>query len=243
MLRPQLRTPTHSLNPHSDDSGADDISALASAHTASSDTEAPPEYDAEDDGLPLFTWSQLEDATGHFASTSVCGRGASSVVYRGRISQHDRDVAIKVLTEAAGADSEAVAESHAAFLHEAKQLSECQHPNIARFVGVGCEPGGLRRAIVSEFVSGGNLRTRLSGAEASVSPLTWVQRVTVLVGACRGIAYLHEQLGQVHRDVKPLNILLDEGATKGILSDLGLVRASSRTFCFLAWFYCLDIVK
>jgi serine/threonine protein kinase len=44
------------------------------------------------------------------------------------------------------------------------------------------------------------------------------------VGACRGLAFLHNSLKKVHRDVKPANILLDATGYHAVLADFGLVR-------------------
>ncbi|CAI5472539.1 unnamed protein product [Closterium sp. Yama58-4] len=66
----------------------------------------------------------------------------------------------------------------------------------------------------------------LAPAEA-VSPLSFKQRVGVLVGAARGFEYLHS-FGIVHRDIKPANILLDDHMQARI-SDFGLVRKGEGT--------------
>ncbi|GJP57846.1 hypothetical protein CLOP_g17624 [Closterium sp. NIES-67] len=58
-------------------------------------------------------------------------------------------------------------------------------------------------------------------------PLSFQQRMDILMGAARGFEYLHS-FGIVHRDIKPANILLDQNMQAKI-SDFGLVRMGEGT--------------
>ncbi|CAI5477867.1 unnamed protein product [Closterium sp. Yama58-4] len=60
------------------------------------------------------------------------------------------------------------------------------------------------------------------GLEAP-SRLTLKQQLDILIGAARGLAYLHS-FGLVHRDIKPANILLGANMQAKI-ADFGLVEA------------------
>ena len=53
-------------------------------------------------------------------------------------------------------------------------------------------------------------------------PLSFQQRLDILLGIARGLDYLHSN-GIVHRDVKPANVLLDESLQPKI-ADFGLLR-------------------
>ncbi|CAI5524357.1 unnamed protein product, partial [Closterium sp. Naga37s-1] len=61
----------------------------------------------------------------------------------------------------------------------------------------------------------------------AATPLSFEQRVGVLVGAARGFEYLHS-FGIVHRDIKLANILLDQ-TMQARISDFGLVRKGEGT--------------
>ena len=64
---------------------------------------------------------------------------------------------------------------------------------------------------------------------ANLEPLTWQQRLLVLLGALRGLEHLHTPDPALHKpaiqhcDIKPQNILLS-GDLNANLSDIGLAR-------------------
>lgn len=55
--------------------------------------------------------------------------------------------------------------------------------------------------------------------------LNWNQRLQIIIGIARGLAYLHEEFHEciIHRDIKSSNILLDEYFQPKI-ADFGLAR-------------------
>ena len=77
------------------------------------------------------------------------------VVYRGRDTRLDRDVAIKVLPDAVAADAAALAR----FEREAKAVAALSHPNILSIYDVGAH-GPVHYAAM-ELLDGHTLRERL----------------------------------------------------------------------------------
>ncbi len=63
---------------------------------------------------------------GPYEITREIGRGGMGVVYLGRDTKLDRDVALKVLPDALARDKERVAR----FQREAKVIASLNHPNI-----------------------------------------------------------------------------------------------------------------
>lgn len=61
-----------------------------------------------------------------------------------------------------------------------------------------------------EYLVNGNLRDCLDSALGE--NISWETRVGIVIGAARGLEYLHEAAAPrvLHRDVKSTNILLDE---------------------------------
>jgi serine/threonine-protein kinase len=146
-----------------------------------------------------------------FAITGVLGHGATSIVLKARQELIDRDVAIKLFrTEhVAATDVNAVIE-------EAKKIAKVRHPNVVGLYDVG----RVHRRIyyVMELVDGKTLADliRELGFLSQGAALTVVRAV-----AC-GLDAIHAA-GLIHRDVKPLNILIAHDATVKI-ADLGLAH-------------------
>lgn len=166
-----------------------------------------------------FKYDDLAAATRSFAGGSMVGTGTFGSVYRGMLPSLGLTVAVKAFSTDAGA-----AAAHA-FEAEAAALSTAQHPHLLQLLGVSKD--GPMNCIITGFVPGGTLRDRLrrtGAAASSTPPLSWRQRLAAVVGAVRGLAFLHNALGQVHMDVRPSNILLDATAASGVLANFGMVR-------------------
>ena len=74
-----------------------------------------------------------------------------------------------------------------------------------------------------EYAPNGSLLEYMMGRGGK--QLTWQQRVSIAIGAARGIAHLHDgiQPSIIHRDIKPSNILVGENFEAKV-SDFGLVK-------------------
>jgi serine/threonine-protein kinase len=112
----------------------------------------------------------------------------------------------------------------AAFRAEAELLKSLDVPQVVRLYDYVEEPG-RGAAIVMELVEGASLRQLISGPEPG--PLDPLDALAVLKGSLLGLAAAHE-IGVVHRDYKPENVLLD-ARENSKLSDFGIaVRAGRR---------------
>ncbi|PIM99450.1 Non-specific serine/threonine protein kinase [Handroanthus impetiginosus] len=70
----------------------------------------------------------------------------------------------------------------------------------------------------------GSLENHLFGRGPVRQPLTWDIRLKILIGAARGLAFLHaSDLKVIHRDFKAENILLD-GSYHAKISDFGIAK-------------------
>jgi eukaryotic-like serine/threonine-protein kinase len=138
------------------------------------------------------------------------GRGGMGTVWRARHLHLSRDVAVKFLAEELAAQPEFAAR----FEREAQALARLSHPGIVAVHDFGRD--GDRPYIVMEYVPGQPLSALL--------PLPPERARTVALEVLAALAYAHAQ-GLVHRDVKPDNILVEDGGRVKV-SDFGLARLS-----------------
>jgi serine/threonine protein kinase len=130
------------------------------------------------------------------------GRGGLAVVYRATDLTTGATVAVKVLRRAL-AEASSVS---ARFLREARIARRLVHPAVPRGLAVGVTAGGAP-ALVVEHVVGETLRARIE--REGRLPV----REALLVGSrvAEALAAAH-RASIVHRDVKPDNVMLTDGA-------------------------------
>ncbi|WP_225825436.1 serine/threonine-protein kinase [Streptomyces naphthomycinicus] len=151
---------------------------------------------------------------------SEIGRGGMAVVYRARDLRLDRTVALKLLApELARNDT-----FRRRFSHESQVAASIDHPHIVPVFEAGETEGVLY--IAMRYVPGSDLR-HLLDARGPLAPPDAV-RIAAQVASALDAAHEH---GLVHRDVKPGNILVAEGADRDhpehvYLTDFGLTKKS-----------------
>jgi len=144
----------------------------------------------------------------------VIGCGGMGIVLKGHDAQLNRYVAIKVLAPHYATSAAA----RKRFAREAQAAAAVVHPHVLAIHSVNAN--GRVPYLVTPYVAGCSLQQRLDQG----GPLEVRDVLRIGLQAAQGLAAAHAQ-GLVHRDVKPANILLENGVHRVLLTDFGLARA------------------
>jgi eukaryotic-like serine/threonine-protein kinase len=151
---------------------------------------------------------------GPYEITGVLGHGGFGIVLKANDPALHRTVAIKVLSpQLAGS-----AAARTRFAREARAAAAVVHDNVVAVHAVDSWNG--LPYLVMTYVQGQSLQRRVDRD----GPLPIKEVLRIGMQTALGLAAAHGQ-GLVHRDVKPSNILLENGVERVKLSDFGLARA------------------
>jgi serine/threonine-protein kinase len=169
---------------------------------------------ARDRALSLLGHTLL----GRYRVEELVAMGGLAAVFRARIPRSGEEVAIKVLHP----DTEQLAELVARFKREAIAGRHIYHPNVAAVHEVAQLEDGTW-CMVMEFVRGVTLRDLLANA-----PLQPLRAARIARQIAIGLNAAHD-MGIVHRDVKPLNIMVLQPPAEGTeepvkVIDFGLAK-------------------
>eukprot|EP00250_Pteridium_aquilinum_P006270 c16223_g1_i2 orf=1047-1874(-) len=188
-----------------------------STQSQSTDRSAAEEVQEASSGLcRRFSLEDLRIATRNFHADNQLGEGGFGRVYKG-VLVNGTEVAVKqlALTSKQGKSE---------FINEVQLLSTVQHRNLVRLFG--CCADGAERLLVYEYLKNRSLHQALfePGSKLS-SSLEWSVRLKIIMGAARGLSYLHEdsRVRIIHRDIKASNILLDD-KLQAKIADFGLAK-------------------
>jgi eukaryotic-like serine/threonine-protein kinase len=158
--------------------------------------------------------TQTSLIAGRYRLVSQLGQGGMGRVWLGRDEVLHRDVAMKEVTPPEGLPPEERAAIGQRSLREARAIARLTHPNVVRVYDiVQRDPWPW---IVMEYVPSRSLEQVLR-TDGRVRP---AQAAHIGLGVLGALRAAH-QIGMVHRDVKPANVLLGPDG-RVVLTDFGL---------------------
>ena len=158
---------------------------------------------------PAYVLPDRELVLGRYRPLRPLGRGGSGSVWLSRDEQTGRDVALKIVPREGKRASRAEREAEAA--------SRLRHERCVRAYDFGGDSGHVY--IAYEYVSGRTLREVMRAGQ-----LDDRSAIEAAAQVLDGLAHAHAR-GIVHRDVKPSNVILEEGQGVSVrLLDFGLAQ-------------------
>jgi tetratricopeptide (TPR) repeat protein/tRNA A-37 threonylcarbamoyl transferase component Bud32 len=155
--------------------------------------------------------SLLGTTVGTIRIVDFIGKGGMGEVYAGYDEKLKRKVALKALRS----DIRHQPEARSRFLHEARILSQLEHPNICRIYDL--IEGEERDFLVMEFITGTSLTKIIKKRASRALQFKVAQSVA-------GVLAVAHDKGIVHRDLKPENVLITAEEEVKVL-DFGLAQS------------------
>lgn len=159
----------------------------------------------------------LPERIGRYRVLRRLGEGGMGVVYLAEQEHTHRQVALKVVRPRVTSSR-----TLGRFRHEAEVLARLQHPGIAQVFEAGTDDtgSGEQPFFAMELIKG-----RTLSAHAERQHLGPRQRLELVARVCDAVQHAH-QMGVIHRDLKPGNILVDDAGQPKIL-DFGVARVTT----------------
>jgi serine/threonine protein kinase len=184
---------------------------------ATEGTQPPQSDEGDEQTLEFLAPSNSPGSVGmlgHYEVQEVIGRGGMGIVLRAFDERLHRVVAIKVMATQLATSATA----RKRFIREARAAAAISHDHIVTIHAVE-EAGGLPY-IVMYYVAGQSLQQKID-REGHLE-LREILRIGQQIATGLAAAHAH---GLMHRDVKPANILLENGVERVRITDFGLARA------------------
>ncbi|XP_047177592.1 probable serine/threonine-protein kinase PIX13 isoform X2 [Vigna umbellata] len=170
--------------------------------------------------LKVFSFEELKSATGNFKSDRLVG--GFGRLYKGWLDENTLtpakpcfgvEVAIKMFNPESS-------QGFSEWQSEINVLGRLSHPNVVRLLGYCWDEDQF--LLVYEYMPKRSFERHLF--ERNHEPLTWNTRLKIVIGAARGLAFLHANENKaIFRDFKTSNVLLD-GNYNAKIADFGLAK-------------------
>src|SRR5262245_9781302 len=182
------------------------------------------EIEPDEGGLPVRPLGFLKPGVrpgslgrlGHYEVLEVLGEGGFGTVLRAFDDRLPRVVAIQGLAPHLAHNGTA----RARFVREARAGAGVRDEHVVSIYEVSQEDEPVPY-LVMEYVNGQTLQQKLDRS----GPLSVQEVLRIGHQVASGLAAAHAT-GHIHRDVKPANILLENGVERVKLTDFGLARAA-----------------
>jgi len=173
----------------------------------------PPDSHTETFQTPVKELTTGSTFTGRYQIIEELGHGGMGTVYKVFDTDINEKIALKLLRPEIAQDRDTVER----FSNELKLARKISHRNVCRMFDLGKAEGTTY--ITMEFVAGEDLKKFIR----KTGQLGAGRAVSIAKQICEGLAEAH-QLGVVHRDLKPQNIMVDEDGNARIM-DFGIARS------------------
>ena len=148
---------------------------------------------------------------------SQLGEGGMGVVYKVRHTALENVSALKVMSTHFGDDPDLVKR----FYREARVLARLNHPNIVRVIDIERDEELKFYYFVMEYVEGQTLRDHLRES----GPLGIAQVLAIAKQVAGALDFAHHYNPPViHRDIKPTNIMIEDGSQRVVVMDFGIAK-------------------
>ena len=153
-----------------------------------------------------------DQVLGRFRITKFIAQGGFGAVYQAEDQLLGRVVAVKELLSEHATNSQVVAR----FFQEAKAAAKLEHPHVVSVYDVQNSQNSIY--IVLEYMGGGSL----SGAIEKEKRFSVARSSEIAIAVCQALQEAHN-LGIVHRDIKPDNILFTKSGVVKV-ADFGIAH-------------------
>jgi serine/threonine protein kinase len=152
---------------------------------------------------------------GRYEILDELGEGGMGKVYRVIDKKINEEVSLKLIRPEIASDKNTIER----FGNELKLARKIAHRNVCKMYHFSEEAG--THYIIMEYVRGEDLK----GMIRMMGQMSPSQVVSIAKQVCKGLTEAHN-LGVIHRDLKPQNIMIDRGGNARIM-DFGLARLIS----------------
>ena len=192
-------------------------------HVPSEEMETGQEEEAETPSKPKNTAASIKSSIpgmlGRYRVLKELGRGAMGLVYLGKDPTIQRFVAIKTMRLDHIDSDEKLQDIKSRFFREAESTGRLSHPNIVTIYDAGEEQG--LGYIAMELIEGTPLKQW--ARKPNLLPVDEILLIVATVADA--LDYAHQQ-GVVHRDIKPVNIMLTKDRLVKVM-DFGIAKMAS----------------
>jgi len=162
---------------------------------------------------PIEVLSKGKIFAGRYEIVNLLGKGGMGRVYQAYDTEVKEQVDVKLIMPEIARD-EATIER---FRNELKVARKVTHRNVCRMYDLGKSENDYY--ITMEYVEGEDLKSYIR----RIGKLTEADVINIAQQVCNGLKEAHE-LGVMHRDMKPQNIMIDKNGRVKIM-DFGLARS------------------
>lgn len=164
--------------------------------------------------MAAFVGKLLQD--GKYTLDQELGRGGFGITYKAIHHWLGQTVVVKTINESLRQDVN-FADFQRQFQDEGKRLALCSHPGIVRVSDFFVEEG--LPYLIMDYIPGQTL-DRLVFPDNPLPEATAIHYIRQVGAALNAV----HQLGLLHRDVKPQNLILRQGTDQVVLIDFGTAR-------------------